>query len=158
MSGQVTAQVSRSITTGNAQVFPLISKAEEEGYVHLRRGVLSKMLDIPLDVIMEICAHLQTQDMLHLSRLSKAFRALFTSRSMKPVWRAARLNVPGLPPCPEDLTELAYGNLLFDTSCNNCMARDCWCIYWVCRVRLCNKCSGALFKPGRRTVSTTGIA
>lgn len=56
--------------------------------------------------------------MLHLSRLSKAFRAMFTSRSTQFIWKAARLNVVGLPPCPVDLTELAYANLLFDPYCH----------------------------------------
>ncbi|KAI0085152.1 hypothetical protein BDY19DRAFT_967371 [Irpex rosettiformis] len=133
---------SRRTTTSTVDNVP----AETETVVHVprRRGKLHQMLDMPLDVIMEICLHLQTKDMLNLSRLSKAFRALFTSRTTQYIWKTARINVAGLPPCPEDLTELAYANLLFDPHCHNCQSKNCYFVYWGCRVRLCKTCSNDL--------------
>ncbi|KAI0089576.1 hypothetical protein BDY19DRAFT_111108 [Irpex rosettiformis] len=77
-------------------------------------GMLRRMLDMPL----EICTHLDNNDMLRLARLSKAFRVLLMSRSTEFVWRAARLNDPNLPPCPDDITEVAYANLLYDPTCH----------------------------------------
>lgn len=56
--------------------------------------------------------------MLYLSRLSKAFRTFFTSRSTQFIWTAARENVPELPPLPEDLNEMQYASLLYDTHCH----------------------------------------
>ncbi|KAI0089590.1 hypothetical protein BDY19DRAFT_943117 [Irpex rosettiformis] len=117
-----------------------IVKAARLKLTSRRRGKLHQILDMPLDVIMEICLSLQTKDILHLSRLSKAFRALFTSRTTQFIWRAARHNVPGLPPLPNDLTELAYANLLFDPHCHKCLIKNCSSVYWGCRVRLCKKC------------------
>ncbi|KAI0089520.1 hypothetical protein BDY19DRAFT_108541 [Irpex rosettiformis] len=120
------------------------AKLETVARAPSKRGMLFQMLEMPLDVIMEICVHLQTKDMLHLSRLTKDFRAFFTSRSTQPIWKAARLNVPRLPSCPDDLTELAYAHLLFDPSCHNCPSRNCHSVYWGCRVRLCKKCYNEL--------------
>ncbi|KAI0088468.1 hypothetical protein BDY19DRAFT_947765 [Irpex rosettiformis] len=60
------------------------------------------------------------------------------------LWRAARLNVPGLPPCPTDLSEPAYASLVFDRHCMNCMSRNCGRTYWRCRVRLCKRCCAEL--------------
>ncbi|KAI0089531.1 hypothetical protein BDY19DRAFT_942726 [Irpex rosettiformis] len=120
------------------------NKVEKVARAPRRRGKLCWMLDMPLDVILEICVHLQTKDMLNLSRLSKAFRALFTNKSTRYIWRAARHNTPHLPPRPQDLNELAYANLLFDPSCHNCLSRNCHFVYWGCRVRLCKKCFDAL--------------
>lgn len=57
-------------------------------------------------------------DLLNLSRTSKSFRTFLMARSAVPLWRAARNNVPDLPPCPDDLSEPAYANLVFDTHCS----------------------------------------
>ncbi len=62
--------------------------------------------------------HLQTKEMLHLSRLSKTFRAFFTSRNTQFIWKAARENVPELPPLPEDMNEIQYASLLYDAFCH----------------------------------------
>ena len=89
------------------------------------RGKLIRVLDMPLDILREVskassflrlarfdllthlckyCMHLQIKIILHLSKLSQGFRAFLTDQSMRPIWQSARLNVPGLPPCPIDLT------------------------------------------------------
>jgi hypothetical protein len=33
-------------------------------------------------------------------------------------WRVSRLNIPMLPPCPEDISEPAYANLMFFAHCH----------------------------------------
>ncbi|KAI0088495.1 hypothetical protein BDY19DRAFT_1089893 [Irpex rosettiformis] len=87
--------------------------------------------------------------MLWLSRLSKAFNKFFTSRTTQFIWKAAALNVPDLPPRPEELTEIAYSSLLFDTHCHNCYSKNCYNVYWSCRIRLCKKCYGDLAVSSR---------
>ncbi|KAI0083912.1 hypothetical protein BDY19DRAFT_611129 [Irpex rosettiformis] len=110
-----------------------------------RRGKLQQMLDMPLDIIVEICSHLHPRDLLHLARSSKVLRKFFMSRNSTLAWKAARLTLidPLLPPCPNDLSEPAYANLMFDTHCHSCLKKNSQDIYWRCRVRLCKSCYGA---------------
>ncbi len=99
---------------------------------------LKQLLDMPLEVILEvsslctlasdsdslsvlriqICGHLLPKDLLNLSRTSKGFHSLLMSRRSQSIWKAVCLNLPGLPPCPPDLTEPAYINLIFDAHCH----------------------------------------
>ena len=58
------------------------------------------------------------RDILYLSRLSKTFYAFFTRRGAQFMWKSAARNVPGLPPCPADLNEISYAQLLFDAFCH----------------------------------------
>jgi len=66
----------------------------------------------------QIFSYLEPLDILRLSRTSLDLRNLLTSRSSEHVWRAARLNVHGLPPPPTDLNEMQYANLAFDNHCH----------------------------------------
>ncbi|KAI0088544.1 hypothetical protein BDY19DRAFT_993936 [Irpex rosettiformis] len=111
-----------------------------------KRGKLQQMLDMPLDVIMEICGHLHPRDLLHLARSSKDLRDFFMSRNSALFWKAARLALtsPCLPPCPTDLSEPAYANLMFDSHCHNCLKQNCQDVYWTERVRLCKACYDSL--------------
>ncbi|KAI0698361.1 hypothetical protein BC835DRAFT_1334872 [Cytidiella melzeri] len=105
-----------------------------------RRGKLQEMLDMPLDVILDICSHLNPKDLLNLARTSRDLREFFMSRNTLPFWKAARLNTEKLPPCPSDLSEPAYANLMFDAHCHNCLSKNCNYVYWQCRIRLCKSC------------------
>jgi hypothetical protein len=99
-------------------------------------GELKSMIGMPLDVLSEVCerrrstvrgtlnefgmqiaSHLHPLDLLQLSRVSADFRAIFTSRSALYMWTAARRNVPLLPDCPDDLSEMEYARLMFETDC-----------------------------------------
>jgi len=101
-----------------------------------KKGLLQEVVNFPLDILYEVCtsfatcsitlfliipqifAHLSPEDILALSRTSKDFRALLMRKSATPIWKVARENVPNLPPCPLDLHEPQYANLLFETSCH----------------------------------------
>ncbi|KAI0768923.1 hypothetical protein BC629DRAFT_805936 [Irpex lacteus] len=112
-----------------------------------RRGKLRQMLDMPLDVVMEICSHLFPKDLLNLARTSKSLRTFFMSRSSQHMWKAACSSVPGLPSCPPDLSEPAYVNLLFDTHCHFCQKKNCnkaGLLHLEVRLRLCRDCYGRL--------------
>lgn len=39
-------------------------------------------------------------------------------RSQANVWKSSRLQVPGLPNCPESMTEQQYAGLLFGLQCH----------------------------------------
>lgn len=67
----------------------------------------------------KVFAHLRPVDLLNLSRSSKPFRRLLTSRDSVPLWKASRTrNVAGLPDCPSFISEPAYANLCFDSHCH----------------------------------------
>jgi hypothetical protein len=46
------------------------------------------------------------------------------SRSAIHIWRSAERNVPGLPPCPEELCEPQYAALVFSKYCSVSMFID----------------------------------
>ncbi|KAJ3900514.1 hypothetical protein F5879DRAFT_412417 [Lentinula edodes] len=109
------------------------------------RGKLEGMLKLPLDLELEIYSYLEPLDLLRLSRTSKDLRVFLMSRSNAIVWRAARSNVPDLPPLPSDLSEPEYANLVFASYCHMCMRRPCETVIWQCRVRCCNRCFDSTF-------------
>ncbi|KAJ3728364.1 hypothetical protein C8R42DRAFT_638167 [Lentinula raphanica] len=85
-------------------------------------GLLEKLAkDMPLDVILEIFCYLEPRDLLRLARTTKDLRGILMSRSSENIWRIARGNVEGLPPCPVDLNEPQYANLLFESYCHECV-------------------------------------
>lgn len=68
--------------------------------------------------MLQIFKHLRPSDILQLARVNKTFRSFLMVRSAKPIWRAARVNVPGMPDCPAHLSEPAYAHLAFDSHCH----------------------------------------
>ncbi|KAJ3556130.1 hypothetical protein NM688_g2194 [Phlebia brevispora] len=110
-----------------------------------RRGSLQNLPAMPVDILVEIMLHLRPLDILHLSRTNKAFRKFLMTRASEFIWKRARENVPNLPPCPEDLNEPAYANLVFDTHCHECLASGVRKVLWELRVRYCPSCRGKKF-------------
>ncbi|EJF66113.1 hypothetical protein DICSQDRAFT_152111 [Dichomitus squalens LYAD-421 SS1] len=105
-----------------------------------RRKSLSKLPDMPLDILYEVFSHLHPYDLLRLARTTKAFRRLLLSRSSITIWRESLASVPGLPECPPDLTEPSYTNLLFDPHCHFCVKARVMTVMWACRLRCCKSC------------------
>ncbi|GAA5856505.1 hypothetical protein JCM8547_008774 [Rhodosporidiobolus lusitaniae] len=56
-------------------------------------GKLSKLVELPVDILTEIAEHLDPITLLDMSRASKAFRNIFDARSSRTIWRAARSTV-----------------------------------------------------------------
>ncbi|KAJ7459070.1 hypothetical protein B0H11DRAFT_178141 [Mycena galericulata] len=105
-----------------------------------KKGSLQKLLDISLDVLFEIFGNLQPLDVLRLSRTSKEFRDLLMRRSSITIWKSSLNNVPGLPPCPQWMTEPQWVSLVFDPTCQVCqkIARK---VDWGLFIRICGKCA-----------------
>lgn len=61
---------------------------------------------------------------MQLARATKALRAILMNRSAMSIWKAARSNLVGLPPCPDDMTEPQYAVMLFDPYCHVGIRRD----------------------------------
>ncbi|KAI0333537.1 hypothetical protein GY45DRAFT_1432269 [Cubamyces sp. BRFM 1775] len=105
-----------------------------------RRRDLSRLVDMPLDILFEIFGHLHPYDLLQLSRTTKALRSVLMRPSAVTIWRNARQNVDDLPDCPDDLTEPAYANLLFDQHCHFCVKARVMNVLWTLRCRACKAC------------------
>lgn len=65
---------------------------------------------------LQIAEYLQPLDILQLSRVSKYFRSIFTSRTARYVWNVARRKMPNMPDC-SDMTEMQYASLMFERQC-----------------------------------------
>ncbi|KAJ3920597.1 hypothetical protein F5877DRAFT_77017 [Lentinula edodes] len=114
-------------------------------------GLLERVTkDVPMDVIFEIFGHLDPGDLLHLARTSRDLRDILMSKSSEGIWRAARRNVEGLPPLPNDLNEPQYAHLLFEPYCHICRYPGrCDNVLWNFRMRACQKCVVATFPSPR---------
>ncbi|KAK7676864.1 hypothetical protein QCA50_020200 [Cerrena zonata] len=114
-----------------------------------KKGSLQDLPKMPLDIIYEVLVYLLPNDLLNLARTTKEFRDLLISRNASPFWKAARKNVEGLPDCPPFLSEPAYANLCFQTSCHNCLTGGVQTVLWSLRVRYCKKCQDMLLINSR---------
>ncbi|KAF8997439.1 hypothetical protein BDQ17DRAFT_1544416 [Cyathus striatus] len=77
-----------------------------------KRGLLNKLTEMPLDILLEILGNLEPLDLLHIN----------------------------LPPCPDDMAEPAYASLLFERFCHSCGSPAGNTIEWISRTRLCFPC------------------
>lgn len=76
-------------------------------------------------------------DLLRVSWANKAFHNILAKKSSRHVWIASFGNLPVSqrpPQCPEDLTEIAYANILYNP---HCMVR--LCVFMFCFARLIQK-------------------
>ncbi|KDR81923.1 hypothetical protein GALMADRAFT_276573 [Galerina marginata CBS 339.88] len=106
------------------------------------RGILQKLVEMPLDVLFEIFGRLEPIDLLHLARTTKDIRTLLMSRSSVSIWKQARSNIPeSLPECPDDLSEPQYADLAFGKCCHFCR-RNLGGLHtvWSARIKACTKC------------------
>ncbi|TFY59652.1 hypothetical protein EVJ58_g5648 [Rhodofomes roseus] len=107
---------SRSSTSTNG-VAPKAATVARWKNVRGRRGGLKDMLNMPMDIIREICLSLHPRDLLSLSRTSKSFNSFLMRRSSAYLWRGSLRNVEGLPPCPSGLIEPSWVSLVFSPYC-----------------------------------------
>ncbi|PBK64123.1 hypothetical protein ARMSODRAFT_472601 [Armillaria solidipes] len=119
-------------------------------------------MNLPLELWLEVFKLLHPSDLLRLSRTNLQFRSVLMSRSSEIVWRAARSDIPKLPGPPPGLSEPAWANLAFDSTCHvrlcSCYGQlgvgsDLTCITQFCsrtgirridflfRVRTCGACT-----------------
>ncbi|KAF7970222.1 hypothetical protein HWV62_24754 [Athelia sp. TMB] len=83
--------------------------------IRAKRGRLGQL---PLDILYEIFGHVRPQDLLRLSRTTKALRRILMQRSAISIWKAVMGQVEGLPECPSDLNEPQFASLAFDSYCH----------------------------------------
>ncbi|KZV73652.1 hypothetical protein PENSPDRAFT_749890 [Peniophora sp. CONT] len=109
-----------------------------------KKGRLSVLPTLPLDVLYEIFAHLGPGDLISLARTSKSFRSVLLSRQSSFLWRQVleASAEEGYPPRPEDMTEPAWSGFFFGGSyCSLCAAKTTLEVCWAQRRRLCKSCA-----------------
>ncbi|VDB91858.1 unnamed protein product [Peniophora sp. CBMAI 1063] len=108
-----------------------------------RKGRLSALPTLPLDVLYEIFAHLGPGDLLHLARTTKAFRSLLLTRRSLSLWKEV-LDVSaanGDPVKPDDMSEIAWTALIFGKPwCTMCGGRTSNPVLWALQMRPCTAC------------------
>ncbi|CAE6461171.1 unnamed protein product [Rhizoctonia solani] len=97
-------------------------------------------MNLPMDVFVNIASYFQSQDLLALTRVNTFLRRLLMSCKSEPMWRSARQNVIGLPPCPKELSEPVYAALLFSKICTSCGCHTLQNMDPVLLEKLCGKC------------------
>ncbi|CAE6483958.1 unnamed protein product [Rhizoctonia solani] len=97
-------------------------------------------MSLPVDVFVNIASYFQPQDVLTLSRVNSFLRQMLMSRDSEPIWRSARLNLVGLPPCPKEIPEPTYAALLFSKICTLCGRRALQRMDPILLERLCGNC------------------
>jgi hypothetical protein len=68
--------------------------------------------------LVQIFRNLSPHDLLHMSRASKALRAVILHRNARVLWIEALKSVPDLPACLDEVSEPTYTKLAFDTYCS----------------------------------------
>ncbi|PPQ75135.1 hypothetical protein CVT24_010097 [Panaeolus cyanescens] len=112
-----------------------------------QQGALTKLLDMPLDILLEIFGHLQPADLLSLGRVSQEFRQLVMSAEFKCIWIQCRTRLAdNSPECPQDITEPMFAELVFGKGCLNCKRVGVHLhTLWQARTRLCTNCISKTF-------------
>ncbi|GAA6007711.1 hypothetical protein JCM11491_003936 [Sporobolomyces phaffii] len=107
-----------------------------------RKGKLSGMKELPLDIWFTVAEHLDPLSLLSMSRANKSFRTLFTSRRAKPLWSTVVASV-ALPTLDEDdhWNDMAMVSLIYGPpECHICGKPRASLVDYVLRIRWCAKC------------------
>ncbi|KAJ7660577.1 hypothetical protein B0H17DRAFT_1144946 [Mycena rosella] len=87
----------------------------------------------------QIAAHLQKPlDLLNFAKTASDILGYL--RDSPWIWRAALSTLAGLPPCPRDLSEASYLNLVVGRNCHGCNKLCAAAIDWDLRTRFCPRC------------------
>ncbi|EDR04345.1 uncharacterized protein LACBIDRAFT_330580 [Laccaria bicolor S238N-H82] len=111
-----------------------------------RTGVsldISRALDLPVELLLEIFEFLHPIDLYSVVRSSKKLRAILLNRRASAVWKEAfRDSADVLPPCPQDVSEPQWASMLFGpATCDDCGRKGAMIDFHL-QWRLCQFCMG----------------
>ncbi|GAA5922955.1 F-box protein [Sporobolomyces koalae] len=112
----------------------------KEKRIRGKKGLLKAAQSLPVDMIFEICSHLDVADLLNISNTSKSFRRLVTGPASKGLFRDARAR-EGIPELLVPMTDLQYATLLFGKNCHLCGRKHAGKIDPMLRARICRTCT-----------------
>ncbi|KAG8693327.1 hypothetical protein FRC08_009194 [Ceratobasidium sp. 394] len=114
--------------------------APRKRQVRGKQGRLEGLMKMPVDIFTEIALYLMPKDIITLSRSNKFFHNLLMNRTAIHIWHGTMRNVPGLPPCPPDMSEPHFLALIYARNCSMCGATVSRRMDELLRVRLCPAC------------------
>ncbi|GAA5898621.1 F-box protein [Sporobolomyces salmoneus] len=145
------AKGASSATPDDSQAAPPPPKRARnaQSRVKGRKGALRGVLELPMDLIWEICTHLDVGDLLTLSNTNKAFRSVVTGESSRTLFKRARQRI-GLPELLSPIPDLRYAELMYGKGCHICGKANAGKIDPWFRARICQACYKDKFvEPGR---------
>ncbi|CAE6455649.1 hypothetical protein BN14_03698 [Rhizoctonia solani AG-1 IB] len=98
------------------------------------------LVNLPVEVLIEIARYVHPLDLIMLSRVNKFLRELFMDKRSALIWSSARENLPGLPGCPDEVSEPQYAAMLFTKRCSTCGGYAPREMNPVLLIRLCAHC------------------
>ncbi|BGP50938.1 hypothetical protein JCM10450v2_006864 [Rhodotorula kratochvilovae] len=101
------------------------------------------LLNLPFDILVEICRQLDLADLIHLSRTSRAFRNLLLAPSGRQLWAAVRIRDGYF--VPQSMSEVAFALLIVGGDCQVCAAEGKPTTYWMFREDECSTAGRDLF-------------
>ncbi|GAA5892757.1 uncharacterized protein JCM6883_007462 [Sporobolomyces salmoneus] len=108
------------------------------------------LLDLPFDLLVEVCSHVEGEDLLSLAKVNTVLRNILLSRGARSIWSSLRRKL-GFP-LPDGLSELDFALLEYSEACQTCEkdVRDQICNTFL-RTRQCQQCLKAY------TISSKGL-
>ncbi|EPT02415.1 hypothetical protein FOMPIDRAFT_1040898 [Fomitopsis schrenkii] len=91
-----------------------------------KRGGLKNFMEMPLDIIQEICLLLYPQDLLSLSRTTKALHDFLMRKACTSIWKDSLSRIVDLPKRPSRFIEPAWVSLLFSPTCTDILSDRQW--------------------------------
>ncbi|KAL1703905.1 hypothetical protein EV121DRAFT_280757 [Schizophyllum commune] len=117
-----------------------VTKANGRPRTRGKAGKLSKLVDMPLDILFETFTLLDPQDLVSLSRTSKLLRKTLLSPQTITVWKNARKRTGAPEPAP-GYDEPRWANLVFGAKrCQNCDAPHVDSVDYQLLMRVCTAC------------------
>ncbi|GAA5900248.1 uncharacterized protein JCM6883_002785 [Sporobolomyces salmoneus] len=108
------------------------------------------LLDLPFDLFVEVCSHLEGKDLLSLAKINTVLRNILLSRGARSIWSSLRRKL-GFP-LPDGLSEIDFALFEYSYKCQFCEGRAVRSEGWIfLRVRTCWKCSK------EHTISSKGL-
>ncbi|KIY71389.1 hypothetical protein CYLTODRAFT_487304 [Cylindrobasidium torrendii FP15055 ss-10] len=101
-----------------------------------------RILDVPTDILYEICSHLHPLGLLHLSRTCKSLRATLMSVASRHAWRSSFESImfDGIRDVRDDLCEPRLATMLFEKRCDGCQKPRRSNPQFMLRVNMCQSC------------------
>ncbi|BGP42739.1 hypothetical protein JCM10450v2_006849 [Rhodotorula kratochvilovae] len=117
------------------------------------KGVLDVklLLDLPFDMLAEVCTHLRLADLVHLASTSRALRELLLSKSCAQLWGLVRRENGYV--LPDEMGGIEFGLLLEGKRCQRCGASAYIETLQHLRIRLCKKCTKQLVVKRREVAN-----
>ncbi|GAA6013254.1 hypothetical protein JCM11491_006331 [Sporobolomyces phaffii] len=109
-----------------------------------KKGALKVVMTLPVDLIYEICTHLEMGDLFALSNTSKAFRQVVTGENASSLFKRARERSE-MPELLVPMSDLRYAALMFGKNCHLCGKNNAGKVDPSLRARICQACLKSKF-------------